>query len=120
VVLIVSGGMVINVNSGHRVNPYLDIPMPSSMKGWRKKWFCLRNDASPPLPVFTGGRPISLPSKGDGVARKISTSCSPCVRPFRSVQFSAGNGCTAGGVDWGAPSTYNFQPTDSTAPAAED
>jgi hypothetical protein len=52
------GGTVIHVKSGHGVDPYLEIPMPKSMKGWWKKWFYLRNDASTPLPVFTGGRPI--------------------------------------------------------------
>jgi hypothetical protein len=44
--------------------------MPRSMKAWRKKWFYLRNDAFALLPVFTGNRPIPLPSWGDGVARK--------------------------------------------------
>jgi hypothetical protein len=38
------------------------------MKGWRKKWFYLRNDASTLLPMFTSSRPIPLPSWGDGVA----------------------------------------------------
>jgi hypothetical protein len=40
------------------------------MKGWWKKWFYLKNDASAPLPVFTGSRPVPLPSWGDRVARK--------------------------------------------------
>jgi hypothetical protein len=31
------GGMVTHVKSGHGVDPYLEIPMPRSMKGWRKK-----------------------------------------------------------------------------------
>jgi hypothetical protein len=35
--LMISGGEVIHVKSGHGVDPYLDIPMPRSMKGWRKK-----------------------------------------------------------------------------------
>jgi hypothetical protein len=34
----VSGGMVIHIKSGHGVDPYFDIPMPKSMKGWQKKW----------------------------------------------------------------------------------
>jgi hypothetical protein len=34
--LTISGGMVIHVKSGHRVDPYLEIPMPRSMKGWQK------------------------------------------------------------------------------------
>jgi hypothetical protein len=61
--------MVIHVKSGHGVDPYLKIPMPR-MKGLWKKWIYLRNDASAPLPVFTGSRPIPLPSLGDGVAWK--------------------------------------------------
>jgi hypothetical protein len=68
--LTISEGTIIHVKSGHRVNPYLDIPTPRSMKGWRKKWFYLMNDASAPLLVFTGGRPVPLPSWGrSAVAR---------------------------------------------------
>jgi hypothetical protein len=44
--------------------------MPISMKGWWKKWFYLRNDASVPLPAFTGAHPFPLPSWGDGVSAK--------------------------------------------------
>jgi hypothetical protein len=44
--------------------------MPRSMKGWRKKWFYVMNDASTPFPAFISGRPIPLPSWGDVVARK--------------------------------------------------
>jgi hypothetical protein len=40
------------------------------MKGWWKKWFYLRNDASTSLPVFISGRPIPLPSGEDGVDKK--------------------------------------------------
>jgi hypothetical protein len=32
--LIISKGMVIHVKAGHGVDPYLEIPMPRSMKGW--------------------------------------------------------------------------------------
>jgi hypothetical protein len=39
--LTISGGAVIHVKSGHRTDPYLKIPMPRLMKGWRKKWFYL-------------------------------------------------------------------------------
>jgi hypothetical protein len=56
------GGMVTHVKSGHGVDPYLEIPMPRSMKGWRKKWFYLKNDDSAPLPAFTGGRLVLLAS----------------------------------------------------------
>jgi hypothetical protein len=60
--LMISEGMIIHVKAGHKVDPYLEIPMPRSMKGWRKKWFYLRNYTSTPHPMFTGGRPIPLPS----------------------------------------------------------
>jgi hypothetical protein len=32
--LTISGGMVIHVKVGYRVDPCLEIPMPRSMKGW--------------------------------------------------------------------------------------
>jgi hypothetical protein len=32
--LIISGGVVIHVKSGHGADPYFEIPMPRSMKGW--------------------------------------------------------------------------------------
>jgi hypothetical protein len=60
--LALSGGAVIHVKSGHGVDSYLEVPMPQSMMGWQKKWFYLTNDASNPLPMFTGSRPIPLPS----------------------------------------------------------
>jgi hypothetical protein len=62
-------GTIIHVKSGHGVDPYPEIPMPRSMKGWQKKWFYLRNDVSALLPVFTGSYHVPLPSWGDGVAR---------------------------------------------------
>jgi hypothetical protein len=68
--LMISGGVIIHVKAGHRVDPYLEIPMPRSMKGWRKKWFYLRNDAFAPPPAFTNGHPVPLPSWGGGVAKK--------------------------------------------------
>jgi hypothetical protein len=70
-------GAVIHVKSVHEVDPYLNIPMPRSMKGWQKKWFYLRNDASTPLPVFTGSHPIPVPSWGDGVAWKDLSKLQP-------------------------------------------
>jgi hypothetical protein len=54
----ISRGAVIHIMSGHGVDPYLEIPMPRLMKGWQKKWFYLRNDASALLSAFTGGRVI--------------------------------------------------------------
>jgi hypothetical protein len=68
--LIVSGGAVIHVKSGHVLDPYFEIPMPRSMKGWWKKWFYLTNDVFTPLPTFIGGHPIPLPSWGHRVARR--------------------------------------------------
>jgi hypothetical protein len=66
----ISGGVVIHVKSRHGVNPYFDIPLPRSMKGWRNKWFYLRNDADGPLPIFTSNRLVPLPTWGYGMARK--------------------------------------------------
>jgi hypothetical protein len=53
--------MVILVKLGHGADPHHEIPMPISMKEWRKKWFYLRNDASALLPAFTGDLPNPLP-----------------------------------------------------------
>jgi hypothetical protein len=47
--LAISSGVVIHVKAGHGVHPYLEIPMPRSIKGWQKKW-------------FTSGRLVPLPS----------------------------------------------------------
>jgi hypothetical protein len=60
--LMISRGVVIHVKSGHGVDPYLEIPMPQSMKGWQKRLFFLKNDDSALLPAFSGGRPIPLTS----------------------------------------------------------
>jgi hypothetical protein len=68
--LMVSRGTVIHLKSRHGVDPYLNITMLRLMKGWRKKWFYLRNDTSASLPMFTGSRPVPLPSCGGGVAWK--------------------------------------------------
>jgi hypothetical protein len=75
--LMISGGTVIHVRLGHRVDPYLEIPMPSSLKLWRKKWFYLKNDNSAPLPAFTDGHPVPLTSWGEGVARKYLSKIQP-------------------------------------------
>jgi hypothetical protein len=40
--LTTSRGTVIHVMLGHGVDPYLEIPMPSLMRGWRTKWFYLK------------------------------------------------------------------------------
>jgi hypothetical protein len=64
--LTVSRGTIVHVKYRHGVDPYFDIPMPTSTKGWRKKWFYLRNDASALLPAFTGCRPVPLSSLGGG------------------------------------------------------
>jgi hypothetical protein len=67
--LTIYGGTIIHVKSEHGADPYVNIPMPISMKGWRKKRFYLRNDASVLLPVFTGNRPIPQPTWEYGVAK---------------------------------------------------
>jgi hypothetical protein len=71
------GGVVIHVKVGHGVDPYPEIPVPRSMKGWWMKWFYLRNDSSALLPAFTGGHPVPLPSWGDGVAREDLSKLQP-------------------------------------------
>jgi hypothetical protein len=68
--LTISRGSVLHVKSRHGVDLYFDILMPKSMKGWWKKWFYLRNDASTLHPAFTYSCPIPLPSWGNGVARR--------------------------------------------------
>jgi hypothetical protein len=60
--LMIYEDVVVHVKVGHGVDPYLEFPTPRSMKGWQKKWFYLRNDASTLLPAFTVGHPIPLPS----------------------------------------------------------
>jgi hypothetical protein len=60
--LMIFSGTVIHVKVGHGVDPYLEVPMPRSMKGWQKKWFYLKNNASALLPMFTSGHPVPLPS----------------------------------------------------------
>jgi hypothetical protein len=75
--LMTSRGTVIHVKLRHGVDPYLEIPMPRSMKWWRKKWFYLKNDDSATLPVFTCGRPVPLPSWGEGAAGKVPGKIQP-------------------------------------------
>jgi hypothetical protein len=82
--LTTSGGAVIHVKSGHGVDPYLEIPMPKLMKGWRKKWFYLENDDSTPLTVFTNSRRIPLPSWGEGQLGRTLARYNPCVSTFSS------------------------------------
>jgi hypothetical protein len=49
------------------------------MKGWRKRWFFLKNDDSASLPVFSSGCPVPLTSWGEGAIGKdlsrIQTLC---------------------------------------------
>jgi hypothetical protein len=84
--LTVPKGVVIHVKSGHGVDPYFDLSMPKSMKGWQKKWFYLRNDASTPLPIFTSSCPVPLPSWGDGVARKDLSKFHPMREALQQLR----------------------------------
>jgi hypothetical protein len=70
---------------GHGVDPYLEIPMPRSMKRWQKKWFYLRNDASALLPSFTSGYPIPLSTQGDGVAMKDLGRLQPMCKALQQL-----------------------------------
>jgi hypothetical protein len=69
--------MIIHVNKGHGVDPYLESPMLRSMKRCWRKCFYLRNDVSALLPMITGGHPVPLPSWGDGRARKDLSKLQP-------------------------------------------
>jgi hypothetical protein len=60
--------------------------MPRSMKGWQKKWFYPRNDASASLPTFIDGRPIPLPSWGDGVAKKDLDKLHPLHKNLQQLR----------------------------------
>jgi hypothetical protein len=82
--LTIYSGAVIHVKSGHKAYPYLQIPMPSSISGWRKKWFYMKNDDFAPLPAFTGGQPIPLTSWGERAAGKDVRKYNPCVSIFSS------------------------------------
>jgi hypothetical protein len=68
--LMISGCAVIHVKSRHGVDPYIEIPMPRSMKGWQKRWFFLKNDDSASVPTFFEGHPIPLTSWGEGAIGK--------------------------------------------------
>jgi hypothetical protein len=81
----ISRGVVIHVKSGHGVDQNLEIPMPKSMKGWWKKWFYLRNDASALHPAFTGGCPVPLSSWGDGVAQKDLGKLEPLCEALQQL-----------------------------------
>jgi hypothetical protein len=82
--LTISGGTVIHVKVGYRVDPYLEIPMPKSMKGWHEKLFYLKNVNSVPLPTFTIGRPVSLPYWGEGQLGRNSACYNICVSTFNN------------------------------------
>jgi hypothetical protein len=82
--LTISGVTVIHAKLGHGVDPYLEIPMPRSMKLWRKRWFFLKNDESTPLPAFSGGRPIPLTSWERGRLGRTSAGYRPYERTFNS------------------------------------
>jgi hypothetical protein len=68
--MMVLGGMVIHIKSGHGIDTYFDIPMPRSMNEWWKKWFYLGNDVAALLPVFTGNHLIPQPNWEYGVVKK--------------------------------------------------
>jgi hypothetical protein len=82
--MMVSGGMVIHVKSGHDVNPYFDILIPRSMNAWQKMWFYRRNDAATPLLVFTGNCPTPNLIGGTRWPRRTSASYNLCARSSNS------------------------------------
>jgi hypothetical protein len=82
--LTVSRGMVIHVKSGHGGDPYIDILMPRSMKGWRKK--CFTSGTMPPCrsPHLLVATPFRCLPRWMGWLGRTSASCSPCAMPFSS------------------------------------
>ena len=68
--LATSEGAVIYVKTGGNVTPYFELPLPKSMKGWRGRWFLVRNDGEDPLPEFTGRTPTPFHNWEYGVAAK--------------------------------------------------
>jgi hypothetical protein len=68
--------------------------MPRLMKGWIKKWFYLRNDASAPLPMFTDNCLLPYLPRGTG-GQEGPRQVAPHVQGPSAV--------TLGGVDRGAP-----------------
>jgi hypothetical protein len=62
--------MDIYVRYGHRVDPYIHLPLSGSMDQWWNVWFFMRNDNDVPLPVSTHSHPIPQPNWGCGVARR--------------------------------------------------
>jgi hypothetical protein len=60
-------GVVINVMSGHGVDPFFGLHMLEFVNEWQKMWFFLRNDVVAPLPVFTGNCTTPPPPNQLGV-----------------------------------------------------
>jgi hypothetical protein len=85
--LTIFGGVVIHVNAGHAVYPYLEIPMPRSMKGWWKKLFYLKNDYSAPLPAFIVVTLFTCRPGENGRLGKTLASCNLCASPFSNCIF---------------------------------
>ena len=56
------------MKTGGNVAPYFELPMPRSMKGWRSRWFLVRNSGEDPLPEFTGRPPVPFHNWEYGVA----------------------------------------------------
>jgi hypothetical protein len=64
------GSVDIFIISGHRVDPYLRLPMPGPPDEWQKVWFFLRNDVYTLLPMFTGSHLVPQPNWWYSVAKK--------------------------------------------------
>jgi hypothetical protein len=80
--LTISEGMIIHLLVEHGVDPYPEISMLRSMKGWWKKWFYLKNDASILLLEFTSGPKFPRLPGERGWLGRTSTSHNPCVSTF--------------------------------------
>jgi hypothetical protein len=82
----ICGGVVIHVKSRHGVDPCLEIPMPQLMKGWRKRWFFLKNNDSVLLLAFFGGRLIPVTSWGEGAIEKGLNKIQTLRENFQQLQ----------------------------------
>jgi hypothetical protein len=74
------GNVDILVHFRPEVDPYFSVLMLDPPIGWRRTWFLLRNDADEPLPAFTGGCPIPIPTGSMVWLELTSTGCYPCLR----------------------------------------
>jgi hypothetical protein len=69
--------------------------MPKSMKAWWKKWFCLRNDTSAPLPGSPTTAPFPSLTGGMRWLKRNSASFCPSVSSSSSYGGRGWRACTS-------------------------